>query len=117
MDGGGAAPLRCGLQSGPLRGAWRIEFIATFQKNDYNTIKALVLHNASTLTMSSLITMNTYLSSQITNDEGAAGVGDGFNQSYYFMRAGIDYKRRNGALTVPILTHILYPQAKSGIKI
>ena len=56
--------------------------IATFQKNDYNTIKSLVLHNSAVTTMASLITMNTYLSSQVSNDESTAGVGDGFNQSY-----------------------------------
>ena len=48
-------------------------------------------------TLANLITMNTYLNSQITNDESVAGVGDGFNQSYYFMRAGID-----------LLTSLLY---------
>ena len=60
------------------------------KKNDYNSIKSLVLHNSAVTTMTSLITMNTYLNSQITNDESTAGVGDGFNQSYYFMRASID---------------------------
>ena len=62
--------------------------IATFQKSDYNTIKNLVLHNSGT--SGSLITFNGYLSGQIADNETAAGIGDGFNQSYYFMRAGVD---------------------------
>ena len=64
--------------------------IATFQKSDYNTIKSLVLHNSANTTMNNLITFNQFLNNQITNDETAAGIGDGFNQSYYFMRSGID---------------------------
>ena len=66
--------------------------IATFQKNDYNTIKNLVLHNSSSTTMANLITFNGYLNSQITNSDTAAGgaIGDGFNNSYYFMRPAID---------------------------
>jgi hypothetical protein len=62
--------------------------IATFQKSDYNTIKNLVLHNSGT--SGSLITFNKFLYDQIADDETAAGIGDGFNQSYYFMRAGVD---------------------------
>ena len=64
--------------------------IATFQKSDYNTIKSLVLHNSSATTMANLYTFNTYLNGQIAGDEVSAGIGDGFNQSYYFMRAGVD---------------------------
>ena len=36
------------------------------------------------------ITFNEYLSTQVTNANTAATLGDGFNQSYYFMRAGVD---------------------------
>ena len=64
--------------------------IATFQKSDYNTIKSLVLHNSATTTMANLITFNGFLTNQIADDETTSGIGDGFNQSYYFMRAGID---------------------------
>ena len=53
--------------------------IATFQKSDYNTIKSLVLHNSANTTMNNLITFNQFLNNQITNDETAAGIGDGFN--------------------------------------
>ena len=66
------------------------QIIATFQKSDYQTIKPLVLHNASTNTMANLITYNKFLYDQIADDETTAGIGDGFNQSYYFMRAGCD---------------------------
>ena len=64
------------------------------KKSDYNTIKNLVLHNSGTAT--SLISFNQYLNGQIIADDepaagiGAAGIGDGFNNSYYFMRAGVD---------------------------
>ena len=64
--------------------------IATFQNSDYQTIKPLVLHNSSAITMANLITYNKYLYDQITDDDATAGIGDGFNQSYYFMRPGID---------------------------
>jgi len=64
--------------------------IATFQKSDYNSIKSLVLHNGSTTTMNNLVTYNKFLYDQVADDETTAGIGDGFNQSYYFMRAGID---------------------------
>ena len=67
------------------------QVIATFQKGDYSSaIKPLTLQNSSTTTMANLITFNKYLSEQITNTGTSAGVGDGFNQSYYFMRAGCD---------------------------
>ena len=62
--------------------------IATFQKSDCNTIKNLVLKNSDT--SGGLITFNGYLGSQITNANTTATIGDGFNQSYYFMRAGVD---------------------------
>ena len=62
--------------------------IATFQKGDCSTIQNLVLKNADTA--ASLITFNQYLASQITNANTTATIGDGFNQSYYFMRAGVD---------------------------
>ena len=64
--------------------------IATFQRADYNTIRNLVLHNSGTA--GSLITFNGYLNSQIANSTTAAGgaIGDGFNQSVYFMRPAID---------------------------
>ena len=62
--------------------------IATFQKGDYQTIKPLVLHNSAA--QASLITYNKFLYDQVADDETAAGIGDGFNQSYYFMRSGID---------------------------
>ena len=64
--------------------------IATFQKSDYNTIKPLVLHNSATGTMANLITMNQFITNQVADDETSAGIGDGFNNSYYFMRAGVD---------------------------
>ncbi len=37
-----------------------------------------------------LITFNQYLASQVANANAGATIGDGFNQSYYFMRAGVD---------------------------
>ena len=59
------------------------------KESDYNTIKNLVLHNSGTA--ASLISFNQYLNGQIiADDEPAAGIGDGFNNSYYFMRAGVD---------------------------
>lgn len=64
--------------------------IATFQKQDYQTIKPLVLYNSSSTTMANLKTYNQYLNDQITFNASTAGIGDGFNQSYYFMRAGVD---------------------------
>ena len=64
--------------------------IATFQKGDYQTIKALVLHNAASTTQANWITFNNFLTSEPADTEGTAGIGDGFNQSYYFMRSGID---------------------------
>jgi hypothetical protein len=66
--------------------------IATFQKSDYQTINPLILANSSNL--ASLTTYNAYLNSQIGNTvsfKGAAtGLGDGFNNSYYFVRSGVD---------------------------
>lgn len=66
------------------------QVIATFQKQDYQTIKPLVLYNSSTTTMNALVTYNQYLGNQVAYNSSTAGIGDGFNQSYYFMRAGID---------------------------
>ena len=62
--------------------------IATFQKGDCSTIKTLILNSGGE--NGSLITFNEYLSTQVTNANTDATLGDGFNQSYYFMRAGID---------------------------
>jgi len=63
--------------------------IATFQQADYNTIKPLVLHNsatnASTTNFNSAIT-----NAEVADDETTAVIGDYFNNSYYFMRAGVD---------------------------
>jgi hypothetical protein len=62
--------------------------IATFQKGDCSTIKNLVLNSSDT--SGSLITFNEYLGAQVTKANTTATLGDGFNQSYYFMRAGVD---------------------------
>lgn len=66
--------------------------IATFQKGDYQTINPLILANSSNL--GSLTTYNAYLNSQIGNTVSfkgtATGLGDGFNNSYYFVRSGVD---------------------------
>jgi hypothetical protein len=64
--------------------------IATFQNNDYQNIKALVLKNANTDTMANVKTFNTILADPVTYTTNAAGLGDAFNQSYYFMRNGTD---------------------------
>ena len=64
--------------------------IATFQKNDYSTIKPLVLHGASGADTGALITYQKYLSDIKTYTPAGGEIGDGFNQSYYFMRAGAD---------------------------
>ena len=61
--------------------------IATFQKSDYNTIKQLVLKNSND--PANAITFNEYVADSVAYATGN-GVGDGFNQSYYFMRAGCD---------------------------
>lgn len=63
--------------------------IATFQKSDYNTIWPLVLHNSRT-TGSITYFNNTITAAENTSDETAAGIGDYFNNSYYFMRPAID---------------------------
>jgi len=62
--------------------------IATFQKSDYNTIKPLVLFGSTDPT--TLTTFNAYQADIIGKTTTAQGIGDGFNQSYYFMRPGID---------------------------
>jgi hypothetical protein len=64
--------------------------IATFQKNDYSTIKPLVLHGANGADTGALITYQKYLSDIKTYTPAGGEIGDGFNQSYYFMRAGAD---------------------------
>lgn len=66
--------------------------IATFQNNNYQNIKPLVLASASSATMANTRTFNQILSDP-TNANSvttAAGIGDAFNQSYYFMRPAID---------------------------
>lgn len=70
--------------------------IATFQKSDYNTISPLVLHgsatnnadpaNTGTSSFNQLLTTQDATNSTITD----GSIGDLFNQSYYFMRSGID---------------------------
>jgi len=64
--------------------------IATFQKSDYQTIRALVVNNGASTTMNTLKSFNQILADPVTNTTTAAGIGDAFNQSYYFMRAGCD---------------------------
>jgi len=64
--------------------------IATFQRSDYQTIKPLVLYNSSATTMSNLITYNKYLTDVVGQTTASGSIGDGFNQSYYFMRSGLD---------------------------
>jgi len=65
--------------------------IATFQKADYQTIKALVIHNGATTTIANCKTFNQILADPSTLATTAAEtIGDAFNQSYYFMRAGAD---------------------------
>jgi len=64
--------------------------IATFQKNDCNTIKTLVLYGSGA--DGTITTFNAYQADIVgkTTTTTAGGIGDGFNQSYYFMRSGID---------------------------
>jgi len=64
--------------------------IATFQKSDYQTIRALVVNNGASTTMNTLKSFNEILANPVNNATTAAGIGDTFNQSYYFMRAGCD---------------------------
>ena len=64
--------------------------IATFQNNDYQNIRALILDNADNTTMANVKTFNQVLADPVTYTTNAAGYGDAFNQSYYFMRAGAD---------------------------
>ena len=64
--------------------------IATFQNNDYQNIRALILDNADNATMANVKTFNQVLADPVTYTTNAAGHGDAFNQSYYFMRAGAD---------------------------
>ena len=69
--------------------------IATFQKSDYTTTKALIIHNGGTNTFgtnnANLVTINQYLANPIADDDNTGAVyGDGFNNSYYFIRPGCD---------------------------
>jgi hypothetical protein len=63
--------------------------IATFQQADYNTIKPLVLHNSAT--DGSTTNFNgAFTSYEVADTETTAVIGDYFNNSYYFMRPGVD---------------------------
>jgi hypothetical protein len=66
------------------------QVIATFRRSDYSTIKPLLLYNSGA---SSTATLNKYLADPITNINNSitannSNLGDGFNQSAYFQRAG-----------------------------
>lgn len=68
--------------------------IATFQKSDYNTIKNLILFgaddaDAGNITFFKEAITSKQISSGRSGTQGITGI-DAFNQSYYFMRAGID---------------------------
>ena len=66
--------------------------IATFQKTDYSTIKNIVL-NASGGAPANTKNFSQIMADPITNTTTTNGaIGDAFNQSYYFMRAGADLK-------------------------
>jgi hypothetical protein len=67
--------------------------IATFQKKDYTTIKNLVLHGSGTT--AGTLPFNNQLVAQVgatgtTLVDGAGVYGDLFNNSYYFLRPGVD---------------------------
>jgi len=67
------------------------QVIATFRRSDYSTIKPLLLYNSGA---SSTATLNKYLADPITNINNSvtannSNLGDGFNQSSYFQRAGV----------------------------
>ena len=65
--------------------------IATFQYSDYNTIKPLVLHGAMAVGAGNTTSFNAALfSSEVSNDETTATIGDYFNNSYYFCRPATD---------------------------
>jgi hypothetical protein len=65
--------------------------IATFQKSDYQIIRALVLHNGAATNMANTRTFNQILADPATQASTLAdAIGDAFNQSSYFMRAGCD---------------------------
>ena len=67
------------------------QVIATFQKSDYQNIKKLILDNNGETTMANLVTFNQVLADPVAYTTTTAGeLGDAFNQSYYFMRAGCD---------------------------
>jgi hypothetical protein len=55
--------------------------IATFQRSDYQNIKALVVHNGGSTTMANLKSFNQILADPVTNTTTNAGIGDAFNQS------------------------------------
>lgn len=64
--------------------------IATFQQSDYNTIKNLILYGATNSANANTFN-NVITAAQVAaTNSGTAGTGDYFNQSYYFMRPGID---------------------------
>jgi len=63
--------------------------IATFQQADYNTIKPLVLHNSATASSTTNFN-NAITNAEVADDETTAVIGDYFNNSYYFMRPGVD---------------------------
>lgn len=63
--------------------------IATFQQSDYNTIKNLVLFGANASGTTNTFNYQLY-NNQIATASTGGNIGDLFNQSYYFMRPGID---------------------------
>ena len=64
--------------------------IATFQKSDYATIKNLVLFNSGGTTGNTMPVIMANPSNYASYNQNT--IGDAFNQSYYFMRAGGDLK-------------------------
>ena len=64
--------------------------IATFQKSDASTIKNIVLFNSGGTTGNTMPVIMANPASYASYNQGT--IGDAFNQSYYFMRAGGDLK-------------------------
>lgn len=67
--------------------------IATFQKSDYATMKALVLHGSGTTAATQSFNyqlVNQTGATGTTLVDGSATYGDLFNNSYYFLRPGVD---------------------------
>ena len=62
------------------------------KKSDYQTINALVINKGSDTTAANWKTFNQILADPVGNVTSTTGgaIGDAFNQSYYFMRAGCD---------------------------